>query len=89
MVQHRFCERQGPSLSLNGLKIIFKISTKFLGLIFDQRLNWKLHIDHLMIECQRRMNLLRCVSAKRWGADRTTMLSLYRAMIRSKWTSAV
>ena len=80
---HKRGLQQEPSLSLNGHRIIFKISTKLIGLIFDQRLNWKLHIDHLK-ECQRRMNLLRCVAAKRWGADRTTMLSLYRAMIRSK-----
>ena len=39
--------QQEPSLSLNCHRIIFKTSIKFLGLIFDQRLNWKLHIDHL------------------------------------------
>ena len=72
---------QESSLSLNGHRIIFKASTKFL----DQRLNWKLHIGHLKTECQKRMNLLRCESSSmRWRADRTTMLSLYRAIIRSK-----
>ena len=75
---------QEPSLSRNGHIIIFNTSTKFLGLIFDQRLNWKLHIEHLRTESQRRINFLRCVSSRRLGADRTTMLSLYSAMIRSK-----
>ncbi|XP_072382855.1 uncharacterized protein [Diabrotica undecimpunctata] len=51
---------------------------------FDQHLNWKEHIKKLAIECQARLNILKSLSKKVWGADKQTMLSLYRTLIRSK-----
>ena len=58
--------QQEPSLTLNNYRVMFKTSMKFLGLTFDQRLSWKQHIDQFKAECQKKMNLLRCVSAKKW-----------------------
>ncbi|XP_072395028.1 uncharacterized protein [Diabrotica undecimpunctata] len=51
---------------------------------FDQHLNWKEYIKKSAIECQTRLNILKSLSKKDWGADRQTMLSLYRTLIRSK-----
>jgi hypothetical protein len=57
--------------------------TKFLGLIFDSKLSFKLHIAYLK-KCLKAMNLLRVVANTGWGADSTTLLCLYRSIIRSK-----
>ena len=39
---------------------------------------------YLKRKCQKALNILRVVSHTDWGADRTTLLKLYRCLIRSK-----
>ena len=56
---------------------------RFLGLIFDQRLTWKSHIDYLHQRCQKRVNVLKAVSGTQWGASKETLLLLYKGLIRS------
>jgi ribonuclease HI len=73
-----------PEIFLNGEQVPTETETKFLGLIFDKKLNFKNHIRALKIKCTQTMNLLKTVCKKSWGADRTTLMKLYRALIRSK-----
>lgn len=73
-----------PSLFLYGNPIIFKSSTKYLGMIFDQRLRWTDHITMLKTKTTKALNILKCLSNTKWGGDRTTLLRLYRSIIRSK-----
>ena len=77
-------EQTDPILYLNNQQIIFKESVKFLGLILDYRLNWKNHISQLRIGCIKAMSLVRILSHFKWGADRQSLLRIYRAVIRSK-----
>ncbi len=83
-----FCNKRSlhpdPELKINGTQIPVVEQTKFLGLIFDNKLNFKAHIDYLRKKCQSSLNLLKVVSKMDWGADRTVMLRLYRALVRSK-----
>lgn len=37
-----------------------------------------------MVRCQKRINLLNCLASTQWGADDTTLLNIYRYLIRSK-----
>ena len=71
-------------LSINGNRIPFKTSAKYLGMIFDQRLYWKTHIDYLRSKCMKSLNLLKCLSHQGWGADRKSLLRIYRATTRSQ-----
>ncbi|GFQ69430.1 putative rna-directed dna polymerase from mobile element jockey-like protein [Trichonephila clavata] len=57
---------------------------KFLGLIFDQSLRFHLHLKDLKIRSAKVLNILKVLANTRWGADRTSLLRLYRALIRSK-----
>lgn len=57
---------------------------KILGVIFDPKLTWKMHIDNLKTECHRRINILKALASINWGADREILLNSYRAIIRSK-----
>ena len=77
-------EQTDPILYLNNQQILFKESVKFLGLIFDYQLNWKNHISQLRSKCIKAMSLMRTLSHLKWGADRQSLLGIYRAVIRSK-----
>jgi len=83
-----FCNQRGlhldPVLYLNKNIIPIVENTKFLGVIFDKKLNFKAHIAHLRIKCQAALQLLRTVSRMDWGADRETLLRLFRSLIRSR-----
>jgi ribonuclease HI len=56
---------------------------KFLGLMFDQRLSWKDHIKYLVDKCRKRINILKAISGSKWGADKATMLIVYKSLILS------
>ena len=58
--------------------------TKLLGMTLDPKLSWILHLKDLKARCTRALDILKCLSRKTWGADRTTLLRIYRAQIRSK-----
>ena len=73
-----------PQLTLTGYPIPVVESTKFLGVIFDKKLNFLAHIKYLKLKCQKALNLLRVVSSMDWGADRRVLLRLYRCLICSK-----
>jgi ribonuclease HI len=55
-----------------------------LGVTFDQKLSFLPHIKNLKKECSNALNILRVISGSDWGADKRTMLHLYRSLIRSK-----
>ena len=81
---HRSRTYTEPDLRLHGEMIPFLPTVRFLGLIFDEKLTWKYHVQQLKIDCLHRSIILRIASHFTWGADRTTSLRLYRAIIRSK-----
>jgi ribonuclease HI len=56
----------------------------FLGVIFDNKLSFLPHVLHLRKKCERTLNILKVLSNTSWGADRTSLLKIYHAVIRSK-----
>ena len=83
-----FCQKRRlhpePCLQIYGSQIPVVPEAKFLGIIFDKKLNFKAHIDYLRAKCQKSLNLLKVVSKMSWGADQTVLLRLYRSLVRSK-----
>ena len=83
-----FCNQRklhlDPVLLLNNNPIPVVEKVKFLGLMFDKKLNFKEHISYLRCRCQSALQLLRTVSRLDWGADRETLLRLFRALVRSR-----
>ena len=73
-----------PSLFLGGEPIPVVKEHKFLGLIFDNKLNFIPHIKYLKAKCKKALNILKVVSHYDWGADRKVLLRQYRALVRSK-----
>ena len=83
-----FCHRRGlhpdPEITLYGNLIPVVNEVKFLGVIFDSKINFISHINQIRKRCMKTLNLLRVVSSMDWGADRQVLLRLYRSLIRSK-----
>ncbi|KAA0201988.1 hypothetical protein HAZT_HAZT007569, partial [Hyalella azteca] len=81
---HRTRNMAEPSLNLANHPISFVQSTRFLGVVLDSRLSWIPHIRQLKQTCIHALSVLRCLSHLTWGADRCTLLRVYRSLIRSK-----
>lgn len=58
-------------------------TVRFLGVWFDNRLNWRAHIEKMVGRCKRVVNVMRCISGQEWGADRLALKTIYISMIRS------
>ena len=59
---------------------------RYLGIIFDRSLSWNKHINELVNSMTSKINIIKALSGIEWGADRITLLMLYRNMIRPKIT---
>jgi ribonuclease HI len=83
-----FCRKRGihpdPEIQLSGSVINVVKEFKFLGVIFDSRLTFIPHVLHLRKKCQNSLNILRVLSNTNWGADRSSLIKIYYALIRSK-----
>ena len=83
-----FCRRRCPDpdlgIRLNGQPIPTRPVAKFLGVWFDRRLTYKEHFKTLREKCFKSLNVLKCISRTSYGADRSTLLLLYRSIVRSK-----
>ena len=83
-----FCQLRGlhndPVLKLDGVEIPVVDQYKFLGVIFDRKLSFIPHINHLKAKWHKALQLLRVVAHTDWGADKSTLLKLYKSLVRSK-----
>ena len=87
-VAMHFCRRRRPcpdmSVRLYGELIPVQPEVKFLGVLLDSRLTYRPHIKKLRDKCMRALNILKCVARTTYGSDRSTLLLLYRSLVRSK-----
>ena len=88
-VAMRFCRCRDeyccdPPLSINGTPIEYVKEHKFLGLVWDTKLNFKAHIKYLKNKCLKALNIIKVLSHSKWGSDSKTLLKLFRSLVRSK-----
>jgi hypothetical protein len=57
---------------------------KFLGIMIDENLSWKHHIEQLITRCRDANSIMRATSHKWWGSDPVTTINLYKALVRSR-----
>ncbi|GBN51186.1 putative RNA-directed DNA polymerase from transposon BS [Araneus ventricosus] len=80
-----FCRKRNIHLDRNiqirnaPIPVVNEI--RFLGVIFDRTLIFLPHILHLRKKCERSLNILKVLSRTSWGADRTSLLRVYQAVI--------
>lgn len=56
---------------------------KFLGVWFDDRITWAIHIQKVVDKCKKVLNIMRCLVGREWGADRTALKAIYTGLIRA------
>ena len=54
---------------------------KFLGVVLDRRLSMQQHAKHIKTKCSSRLSLFRCMTSTPCGADRATLLRLYKSLV--------
>jgi hypothetical protein len=64
--------------------IAMQDTSTYLGVQLDSQLNWKAHIDSLILRCQMPLNIIKSVAYVWWGADPSCLLLIYKALILSK-----
>ena len=79
--KHNHIEPLQP-LNVNGQIIPLVHTIKYLGITLDRRLTYNHHVADLQQRCSRRLNILKCIAGREWGADRSTLLRLYTSLIR-------
>ncbi|GBL73839.1 putative RNA-directed DNA polymerase from transposon BS [Araneus ventricosus] len=83
-----FCRRRGlhpdPEFPLNGSHIPIMQETKFLGIVFDTKLTFRSHIKHLKTKCIQTLNIMKVLTNTSWGADKFSLMRIYRSLVRSK-----
>ncbi len=81
-----FTRKHAPlhlQLSLGSEQLQQSDRVRFLGLLFDSKLQWTQHINELKIKSYNRLNFLKILNGSSWGADRKCLLQLYTAYVRS------
>ena len=73
-----------PLLKIDDSEIPVVNKYKFLGIIFDKKLSFIPRIKYLKNKSTRAQQLLRVVAHTEWGADRQTLIKLYRTLLRSQ-----
>lgn len=72
------------SFQLDNSQIPSSSTFKFLGMTFDEKHNWKPHIDSLKSRTTRDLNILKFLSHTTWGSDFPSLLKVYKSMILPK-----
>ncbi|XP_058798339.1 uncharacterized protein LOC131668300 [Phymastichus coffea] len=70
-------------IKVDNLVIKSSKSIKFLGVIFDYKLIFIPQINKVISRCARASNLIKYLQGIWWGADPTTLLTLYKSYDRS------
>lgn len=58
-------------------------SACFLGIIFDYKLSFLDQIDNISQRCAKSLNIIKFLCGTWWGADPSTLIILYKSLIRS------
>ena len=56
---------------------------KYLGIWLDQKGTWRTHVENIELKCKKVINLMRAIVGKDWGADKPSLIYIYRALMRS------
>ena len=76
--------RPPPPLKIGNQILSYSTSAKFLGILFDSRLAFKMHLTTLKTECQKLLGVMKMVSAQEFGATEKFLLQVYRTYLRAK-----
>ena len=72
------------NLTIQGKTLKVEKEAKFLGVTYDRQLTWKTHITNIVEKSKKAFQLMRNVAGHNWGASKRALLTIYRALVRSR-----
>ena len=73
-------------MNFNKSKIPYNPNPVFLGVTFDEFLNFRIHTDNLEKRARKRLNIIKIFSHKSWHLSQVTLKGIYNAIIGSIFT---
>jgi hypothetical protein len=70
-----------PMLNYKGAAISKSNEFKYLGVTFDNKLNWKIHVVKVASRVSKRINVLKRLAGSKWGCARSTLNLTYQKYI--------
>jgi hypothetical protein len=70
-------------IRFNGVPLNYTDRPKFLGVTLDPSLSFKHYINDLVTRCEKRINMMRKIKGRNWGASPQLLLITYKTLIRS------
>ena len=67
---------------LGGVQLSLAESVKFLGVVLDNKLNWKAHVTQKCCKAVTCLSQCRRIAGPRWGATPAVMMWIYTAVVR-------
>ena len=71
------------NLLLHGEAIPCVTQMKFLGLTFDNRLNFKPQVNEIRKKCKDRLNIIKILSGRHWNLKPSVLGGIYKSLIGS------
>lgn len=75
-----------PSISLQGCRLKYQKAIQYLGVIFDNNLNWIAHLNRLKEKGTANIAKFSRIQDNIWGAREETMKMIYLAVIEKQIT---
>lgn len=69
------------NLNLFNKSIIFVEKHKFLGVIFDKRLTFQSHIEHVKSKANSKLNIIKILRCSKYGADANSLLKILSSIV--------
>ncbi|KAL4096826.1 hypothetical protein QTP88_021709 [Uroleucon formosanum] len=69
---------------LDNLVIPHYNKIKILGITFYSKLNWISHLKNIRDSISQKLNIINIIAHTSWGGDSSSLLMIYKALIRSK-----
>ncbi|RNA07342.1 RNA-directed DNA polymerase from mobile element jockey-like [Brachionus plicatilis] len=66
-------ESYNLNLKIYGNRIVSQKEIKFLGIKFDSKLNFNILVDKIKERCNKRLNIIKILTKKKWGLNQNTL----------------
>ncbi|XP_043262527.1 uncharacterized protein LOC122403220 [Colletes gigas] len=82
--KQRTTQNHQLQLHLGQHQLLITSTPKILGLIFDNKYTWTPFLKKLKEKCVKRLNILKVIASKNWGAEFQILINTYKALVLSK-----
>ena len=82
ILQVLICNKGRTCLSLYGDLLSYCLHIKFLGITFDNGMNFTKHFEEILECCNQKFHCLRILVNKKWSSNPETILQIYKQCVR-------